>query len=233
MNSMQSLAQWIADEQPRRFLLRWSFATWAALSWLLPFGCGLVLAFQLFGFAPLRSILPAPYEAPAIVEHWLLTPLFLTLSGAFYGVALGQMQRSVLHDYFGWQPPRWRRWTALGGALGALAAHLLILGLGTLGLYGWNLIALPVFFAGIGWGQERSARLDHRWIGANVGGGLVCAALFLLAQFTGILGLLLITLAPAAPAFVSGPALLRIFEDGDQRPKNEESSALASASEKR
>lgn len=212
MNSMLTLAHSVADEQSRRFLLRWSFATWAALGWLLPFGCGLLLAFQLIGFAPLRSVLPAPYETPAIVEHWLLTPLFLTLSGAFYGVALGQMQRSALHDYFDWQPPKWRRWNALGGALGALAVHLLILGLSALGLYGWNLAALPIFFAGVGWGQARSAHLGNRWIAANAGGGLTCAALLLLAQFTGILGLLLIALAPAAPAFVTGPALPHILE---------------------
>lgn len=233
MNPTQDLIRAMTDERSRRFLLRWSFSNWLALIWLLPFGCGLVLALQFIGFAPLRSVLPAPYETPAIIEHWLLTPLFLVLLGAGYGAALGQMQRSTMHDYFGWQPPRWRRWTVLGGASGAAAAHLLILGLGALGLYGWNLIALPIFFAGISWAQHFSARLGSRWVAANAGGGLACAALLLLAQFSSILGLLLITLAPAAPALVTGPALLRIFEDEDQRARNEVSNASASALERR
>lgn len=233
MNLIQRLAQLLANERSRRFLLRWSFSNWLVLTWLLPFGCGLVLAFQFIGFAPLRSVLPAPYETPAIIEHWLLTPLFLVLLGAGYGAALGQMQRDILRDYFAWPPPRWRRWTALGGASGALVAHLLLIGLGALGLYGWNLIALPIFFAGIGWGQERSAPMGGHWIATHAGGGLVCAALLLLAQFAGILGLLLITLAPAAPALVTGPALLHIIENGNQRARNEASSASASASGRR
>jgi hypothetical protein len=165
------------------------------------------------------------------------------ISGAVIGFCVGMVQRWLLRRYLSWTADHWRRYSALGGAIGACVAAL-VYGLAHELMrqrtgYSYNrgqadtaaMVIMPLFIGVVSVMQWMTLRHAVRhallWVMANVVGGLIFSGMLWVngpkmdpdlawvAPFIAVLG----------QSFVTGSVMLWLFEklaypiqDGEDEP---------------
>ena len=153
------------------------------------------------------------------------------LIGSVIGLCVGAIQRFLLRRYLCWTADNWRRYSAVGGALGALLVMAVYTGINVflptpiaeqLMSEAAPLLTMPFFVAGISLLQWRALRQATRgaalWIltnivAGNVFGGLIVMnqpAVYTRSHDTIMLGL--ITLAVLAQGLITGFVMMWFFE---------------------
>jgi hypothetical protein len=153
------------------------------------------------------------------------------LIGTVIGICVGIIQRTLLRRYLCWTADYWRRYTALGGALGAVLVVGAFMAVSELvpdhlaeqlTSEGLPLLTMPFFMAGVSFLQWRALRQATRgaalWILANIVAGIVFGGLIVMNQppmytrnySTIMLGL--VSLAVLVQGLITGFVMMWFFE---------------------
>lgn len=152
----------------------------------------------------------------------------ILISGAVIGFSLGVVQRWLLRRYLCWTADRWRRYSALGGLLGAGVAALAYafvraILIRRMGSYPASMdmaaiVLMPLFMSvvsGLQWMTLRYAvKQSLLWVLANAVGGLIFSGMLWInaPRMDNDIAWVAIFIAVLGQAFVTGLVMLWLFE---------------------